>query len=361
MLETVSASVPADHHTSKSAFTTSRNFYERRMVSIVAKWQRSGETWTHYLGEDQKMLIRERSDRMRAVQQLPQYQKLSGTAKLLLVKLVESVQEASHVWQVTAKGEHSMVYGCWCGVEWMMNVTGRKRRAVHYTLKQLETAGFLRRKHTRNQTLTYVMMPTTPSLDVRTAAHPLDVQLPAHRMSQKSTDKNQTDTGTLSEQSVACETPRAVRRVREEHPRVKQSDTDVLTSPSDEVREARIHIAKKLRALGVKSARQCSRMTNLIATGETDEETLSDSINAFVLLGELRRWTLPRTVAWMIGRGDYWHLPFLHDDYKTQQNESGEDAWIYAALRREAAVEVGGDDIAELLDSRRAARKGDIR
>ena len=338
MLETVSASVPADHHTS-TAFTKSRNFYDKRMFAIVAKWQRSGETWTHHLGEDQKMLIRERSARMREVQQLPQYQKLSGTAKLLLVKLVESVQEASHVWQVTAKGEHSMVYGCWCGVEWMMNVTGRKRRAVHYTLKQLEAAGFLRRKHTRNQTLTYVMMPMTPSLDVRTAAHPLDVQLPAHRLSQTITDKNLTNTETNPHG-----TSQAMPRVFIERPRA--------AAPSPEVRQACIRIATKLKRLGVKSEHQCVRMTKPLLTGETDEQTLSDSIKAFLIVGERRKWELPRIVAWMISREEDWYLPFLHDEYETQRDESGDDAWIYATLRDVAAVEVGGDDIAELLDSR---------
>lgn len=341
---TVSTLGAARLHTSPNdVFRTSRTFYDRRLLSIVAKWRRSGETWTHHLGEETNVVIRKRGEDVRALTELPQYQKLSGTSKVLLLRLVESVHDASHVWQMTAQQQTCMVYACWCSVEWMMKQTGRQRRSVHYTLKQLETAGFLRRRHTRRHTLTFVTIPQRASicgftgthpdasgftgqrgpLDVRAVALPLDVQLAAPRKSQNSPEKNLTETETRLQRATGGRT----------HPAVAAADTHMLKSPSPEIRAARVRVAKRLRSIGVRHVAKCGRMTNLLATGDADEQTLMDSLTVLETIATERGWTQEKTAAWIVSRGDYWHLTALNDDYDTQQNDE-HDAWIYAAWRR---------------------------
>ena len=130
-------------------YQSARRFYGDRIAAIIRSWQAKGQTWTLLGGtkEEKREVYQMRANGMRALEQMPQYERLSSTAKLLFTKLVNSANCEEHAWLLTIRGgANGVAFGMYVGVERMMQHTARSRRTVLGALAELTAAGLMLRK-----------------------------------------------------------------------------------------------------------------------------------------------------------------------------------------------------------------------
>ena len=239
-----------------------------------------------------------RANGMRALEQMPEYERLSSTAKLLFTKLVNAANCEEHAWLVTIRGgANGVAFGTYVGMERMMRITARKRRAVMSALAELTAAGFMLRKRTKAQAITFVVIPNIPpTIHVQESA-PLDVQNTAPVKA--STAERNLNQYRSSPNPLTVATSDACVGARR-----------FDTRDSTEQQQDRAELMTALLAAGITNRKRAHTMCRHLRTYELHE--LLETIAIIQQVGE-GRWTPQQTAAWVAKTFDS-NEPTFDDD-----------------------------------------------